>query len=410
MRGSKQRLGFTSMTRILTGLGAALGIFTGQLMAQAPVAQAAVDAAKATAPDHERLWQAYASRFISRDGRVIDPLNGDWTTSEGQSYALFFALVNNDRERFDKLFTWTQMNLAAGDLGGRLPSWSWGKAKNGNWGVLDVNSASDSDLWIAYDLIEAGRLWSDTNYALKGRELATLIARKEIATLPGFGPALLPGPVGFHLQRSYVLNPSYSPPFILDRLAVIQPAQQWADVASMLPALLERSVRGGFAMDWVLYTPGEGFTPTQANGHSIPAPTGSYDAIRVYTWVGMLAESNPAKARLLKALSGMKLYLDQHPAPPEKISSQGVPQSQPGPVGFSAALLPFLESNSDSTAVAQQLVRIQSQLDEKSNLYGTGNGSGPTYYDQNLVLFGSGWYSKRFQFGSHGELLVRWSR
>jgi endo-1,4-beta-D-glucanase Y len=393
------------MIRILTGSGMAMGLMT--------VAMAAQVAAKATmppVPDDAKLWQAYASRFISPDGRVIDPQGGDRTTSEGQSYGLFFALVNNDRALFDKLFNWTQKNLASGDLGGHLPSWSWGKSKDGHWGVLDANSASDSDLWIAYDLIEAGRLWADVNYAGKGREMVGLIGHKELVELPGFGPALLPGPVGFHVQRSFVLNPCYSPPFILERLAVIEPAQHWADAAAMLPVLLERSARRGFAMDWVIYTPGEGFSPSQANGQAIPPPMGSYDAVRVYAWIGMLPDSDPAKARLLKSVPGMEIYLSQRPAPPEKINAQGVPLEPAGPVGFSAALLPYLESNARPDSVAQQLVRIQSQLDEKSNLYGAGFGTGPTYYDQNLILFGSGWYSKRFRFGSNGELLVRWSR
>jgi endo-1,4-beta-D-glucanase Y len=360
--------------------------------------------------DHARLWHAYAHRFISNDGRVVDPQGGDRTTSEGQSYALFFALVNNDRERFDKLFAWTQSNLASNDLASHLPAWSWGKTKDGHWGVLDPNSASDSDLWIAYDLIEAGRLWKDQHYSTLGRELASLIARKEVADLPDFGPALLPGPAGFKLGRSWVLNPSYSPIFILDRLAAINPAGPWADVAAMVPSILEQSARNGFAMDWVCYTPGEGFTPCLANGKKIPPPVGSYDAIRVYTWAGMLPSSSPARAKMLKALPGMNLYLAQHSAPPEKISAQGMPSGNEGPVGFSAAVLPYLKGNSNESAVAQQLVRIKSQLDEKSNLYGPGYGTGPTYYDQNLVLFGTGWIEKSFQFGSNGELLVRWGR
>jgi endoglucanase len=356
--------------------------------------------------DSARLWQAYSARFISADGRVIDPMRNGMTTSEGQSYALFFALVNDDRPRFDRLLTWTQSNLAAGDLAGHLPAWSWGQGKDGKWGVIDPNSASDSDLWIAYDLIEAGRLWNDKHYASMGRELAGLIARREIATIPNFGPVLMPGPVGFKFPRSWVLNPSYSPLFILDRLAAIDPAGPWADVAALTPTMLDRSQRGGFAMDWVCYTPGEGFTPCQADGKKTPAPVGSYDAIRVYLWAGMLADSKPAKSRILHALPSMNYYLQHYPAPPEKISSDGTAQSQPGPVGFSAAVLPYLRGNSDEAAVAQQMVRLKSQLDEKSNLYGTS----PTYYDQNLVLFGSGWMEKRFQFGANGELLVRWSR
>jgi endoglucanase len=337
---------------------------------------------------------------------VIDPQGGDRTTSEGQSYALFFSLVNDDRGRFDKVAGWTEANLSSGDLGGHLPAWSWGHAKDGHWGVLDPNSASDSDLWIAYDLIEAGRLWHDMHYATQGRRLATLIAHRETADLPAFGPVLLPGAVGFKLPKSWVLNPSYSPLFLLNRMAAVDHAGPWADIAALLPALLERSSRGGFAMDWVSYTPGQGFTPCLPTGKKGPGVGGSYDAIRVYTWAGMLSDANASKSRLLKALPGMNLYLQQHPAPPEKINEDGNPLPGDGPVGFSGALLPYLRSIGNEQAAAQQMVRMKSQLDEKSYLYG----NSPTYYDQNLALFGTGWMEKRFQFGTNGELLVGWSR
>ena len=36
------------------------------------------------------------------------------TTSEGQSYALFFALVNDDRETFARLLDWTGGSSPAG--------------------------------------------------------------------------------------------------------------------------------------------------------------------------------------------------------------------------------------------------------------------------------------------------------
>jgi endo-1,4-beta-D-glucanase Y len=379
-------------------------LFAGLLSSQAQTSPSAPEI------DHARLWQAYANRFISNDGRVLDPQGGDRTTSEGQSYALFFSLVNNDRARFNKLLTWTESNLAANDLGSHLPAWNWGKGKDGHWGVLDPNSASDSDLWIAYDLIEAGRLWNDAHYASLGHSLAALVARREVTDMPGFGPAVLPAPVGFKLQRTWILNPAYTPLFILNRLATVEPEGPWSNVAMEIPSLLSRSDRNGFAMDWVCYTPGKGFTPCLKNGQETDQALGSYEAIRVYLWTGMLSDSNPAKASILKALPGMNIYLEKHSAPPEKVNLDGVPLNGDGPVGFSAALLPYLSSFSDQAAVAQQLARIKSQLDEKSNLYGPGYGTGPTYYDQNLVLFGSGWMEKRFQFGSSGELLVRWTR
>ena len=67
------------------------------------------------------LWESYTQHFIDEQGRVIDRSAGDRTTSEGQAYAMLFALIDNDKARFGKLLDWTQANLAGGDLTVRLP-------------------------------------------------------------------------------------------------------------------------------------------------------------------------------------------------------------------------------------------------------------------------------------------------
>ncbi len=375
---------------------AALGILL--FLAASTSAQAPTEESAAS------LWQAYAGHFLSPDGRVIDPQGGDRTTSEGQSYALFFALVNNDRARFDQLLAWTQTNLAGEHLGARLPAWEWGKRKDGSWGQIDPNSASDSDLWIAYDLIEAGRLWKAPKYAAMGRRMLPEIARRETATLSGFGPVLLPGEYGFHLQKSWILNPCYTPLFLLERLAKVDPAGPWIGIALKQPELVAQSSPGGFTMDWVSYTPGTGFAPSLESAVKSEGALGSYDAIRVYLWAGMTSAEQPARREMLKSLSGMSGYLAQHGAPPEKVNALGVPLAGDGPVGFSAAVLPFLEALGDSADATRQMQRIESQLDEKTGLYG----KVPTYYDQNLILFGVGWMQKQFRFSDSGELIVPW--
>ena len=157
-------------------------------------------------------WQQFKQHYISEQGRVIDTSSPKKiTTSEGQSYGLFFALVANDRPTFENILQWTQNNLAQGDLSARLPAWLWGmkeKDKNGKqeWGVLDTNSASDSDLWIAYSLMEAGRLWKVRSYQSLGFLLLQRIAREEVAELPGFGEMLLPGRVGFAHSPVWTVN------------------------------------------------------------------------------------------------------------------------------------------------------------------------------------------------------------
>jgi endoglucanase len=356
------------------------------------------------------LWNAYQARFIDSQGRVIDHTGGDRTTSEGQAYAMFFALVDNDRPAFDRIFSWTQANLAGNDLSTHLPSWLWGRAPDGQWKTIDPNPASDADVWMAYDLIEAGRLWNAPSYTSTGRALMSLISQREVANLNGFGPMLLPGPSGFQHNQITTLNPSYMPLFIFQRFAAVDPAGPWQQIALNIPRMLAGSARNGYAMDWITYIPGDGFypAPPMSTGNADSnVPGGSYDAIRVYLWAGMLDGTGSIRAQVLSAIPGMSTYLADHDAPPEKVSDQGIPLAQDGPVGFSAAVLPYLRAFPDSSRVsARQTVRIGRMRDAATGLYG----KDLAYYDQNLALFSTGFIEGRFRFGANGELNVEWNR
>jgi len=372
------------------------------------------------------LWDSYAARFIDGQGRVIDPQGGGRTTSEGQAYAMFFALADNDRARFDLLLSWTQANLAGGSLRTSLPAWLWGRGSDGSWKTLDTNSASDADVWMAYTLVEAGRLWRQPSYTGLGRAMMARIAQSEVADLPGFGPMLLPGPVGFQHDspgntpsrngrapalRTWTLNPSYVPVFLFERLAVVDPGGPWQRIALNIPRFLQMSARHGFAMDWVEYIPGDGFYPALAHpgppqpGKDPETPLGSYDAIRVYLWAGMI-DSPKTRSEVLNAVPGMSAYLANHDAPPEKVSDQGIPLEQDGPVGFSAAVLPYLRAFPHMERPgAQQTVRMSRQKDASTGLYGRDL----AYFDQNLALFATGFVDGRFRFGPGGELKVEWT-
>ena len=87
------------------------------------------------------------------------------TTSEGQSYGCSSRWSRTTARPSTGCSHWTRTNLAGNQFDAqnvRLPAWQWGKKPDGSFGVLDPNSASDSDLWIAYDLLQAGRLWHDS--------------------------------------------------------------------------------------------------------------------------------------------------------------------------------------------------------------------------------------------------------
>jgi endoglucanase len=349
------------------------------------------------------LWESYTRYAIDDQGRVVDRSAQDHTTSEGQAYAMFFALVANDRVRFDKLLSWTQVNLAGGDLMQRLPAWSWGKGPDGAWKVLDPNPASDADLWIAYSLLEGGRLWHEPRYEKLGTVIAIRIAHLEVAYVPGLGTTLLSGAVGFHPNDStWVLNPSYMPPFILTRFSNAIPLGPWNAVQSSLERILAQGSGDGFAMDWV--SAGTGVRPCPPPDKADALAVGSYDAIRVYLWLGISDPSAPRIRELLAAVSGMAAYMKSHTVPPEVVDSSGRILSINAPPGFSAAIVPYLQVIGMRTQARAQMERLASSKNPAMGLYGRT----PVYYDQNLALFSTGWLEKRYGFDRDGRLRVKW--
>ena len=363
------------------------------------------------------LWEAYAGRFLDAQGRVIDHTAEDRTTTEGEAYAMFFALVANDPERFGKLLDWTEDNLAQGDLTLHLPAWSWGKASDGSWHVLDPHPAADADLWMAYSLEEAGRLWHVERYEKLGKLMADRVAQQEVVLIPGVGSTMIPGAEGFHPdQQTWYLNPSYLPPSLLAYFSHQEPQAPWGQVLESLPAVV--GTTNGFAMDWVKagpagvhpsLTPDADARSQRANAQSSngqeSTPLGSFDAIRVYLWLGLADPKTPGVRESLHNLEGMATYLQGHLTPPRVIQADGAVTNADGPPGFSAAVIPYLHALGLEKLEQVQSDRLAATQDTKSGLYGHDRA---WYYDQNLAMFESGWAEHRYRFEADGKLRVKW--
>ncbi len=343
-------------------------------------------------------WQSFKSGLLNEGGRVVDGSTPrKQTVSEGQAYALFFALVANDRKTFDKILEWTEKNLAKGDLTSHLPAWLWGRRDDGSWGVLDNNSASDADLWIVYALGEAGRLWGERRFVALSSLLASRILREETADLPGLGPTLLPAPRGFHTRKNaWRLNPSYLPMQLMDWLSSRSPDPTWQRISESSQRILLESAPQGFSPDWTVYEDSKGFRIDSAGAEK---GAGGYNAIRVYLWAGMLAPDAPAQPRLLAAFAPMASFIARHGYPPESVNIITGVANGPGPSGFSAALLPFLAARGDSVALQGQRDRLTARPPRPD-----------AYYEQVLSLFAHGWMEGRYHFTKNGTLLPSWQK
>lgn len=332
-------------------------------------------------------WQQFRQELISADGRVIDySSEARITTSEGQSYAMFFALVANDRVTFDSLLDWTANNLTPDGLEKALPAWSWGRNEE-QWVILDSNNASDADLWMAYSLLEAGRIWKDAAYSELGVRMLWRSAAGSVRNLPGLGLMLLPADKGFEPNGQWRLNPSYLPLQILERFTQIDGV--WREIAANSITLLRESAPLGYAPDWVDWT-GQGVEFTGSGSK------GSYDAIRVYLWLGMLPENFPQRSSLLKHFQPMATYYLQHGKMPEAVDVQSGEFTGEGPAGFRAALLPYLMTSPEQPGVAELLAVGRKQLQQPAEK--------TAYYNQVLSLFTDGWLQGFYRFDKNGFL------
>lgn len=343
------------------------------------------------------LWEAYLVRFFQADGRILDSgINPNTTSSEAQTYTLFMSLVTNDRLRFDIILNWIEAQLAQKSLRRNLPGWNWGKRSDGEWTLLDDNSASDADLWLAYTLFQAGMLWNEPRYTNIAYAVLSQIKHAEMSKLPGFGKMLVPAPKGFKEHNKWRINPSYLPLQLFRYFQTVDPSGPWAEFSVNTIRLFQTFPRH-LAPDWAIYRNQEGWTYKENQWLY-----GSYDAIRTYLWAGMLNQSDPAKTQLLDSLSGMLQVLKITQVPPHKINIVTGDFETGAPTGFSAAIMPFLKSQNEKEMLHMQLQAIDEKF--KNKLIG----ENPRYYDQILSLFGLGWYEGYFSFNLDGSLKTAW--
>lgn len=335
-------------------------------------------------------WANFKTVFIDSNGRVIDPSDANelYTTSEGQSYAMFFALVAGNQSTFAQLVSWTDKNMANGHFGKELPGWKWGHLSDGHWGLFDTNSASDADLWMTYSLLEAGRLWNNPQWTKLGHELGKTILDKE-TVMTATGRILLPGRVGFNAgPNQWRLNPSYWPMQILRYLKDNGADHRWNELLKgTIKVNRAISIWSG-APDWFIYDAKKGVSLDNKT-----SSLGSYNAIRVYLWSGMLDKKSSDYEYYWKQFRPIYVRVASINSAPEEINVSSGGFSENGPVGFLASFYPGLLNIEPIAQSDQQYTAIKTLL-QKSH----------SYYNQVLSLFSMGWYEHRFQFNQQGIL------
>jgi len=246
-------------------------------------------------------WQAYKTRFLLPEGRIIDTANGDVSHTEGQGWGMFLAVQFDDHRAFDKIWQWTEANLARPDIA--LNAWRYDPQAQPP--VADDNNATDGDLFVAWSLQLAADRWGEDRYAQRSDAIRGAIRDNLIDNVGGY-QVLLPGLEGFRHDTFANINLSYWVIPALRDFAARYPDEPWQVVIDSGRQLLERAQFGSHELpaDWLrLQTSGE-LTPAE----DWP-PRFGFENIRTplyFTWGG---------ARNVDTLENIARFWDQ-PTPP----------------------------------------------------------------------------------------------
>ncbi len=336
----------------------------------------------------KQSWDAYQSRFIQADGRVIDFKADQITTSEGQAYAMLRAVWQGDRATFDRVFGWARNNLNAGVRSDSLWAWKWGKAGDGNWKVLDRAFASDADEDAALALIIASRTWGDAQYLADARQ--TLADLWNHGSLAVGGRRFLLGGDTLCQGRTCRINPSYYAPYAYRIFAKNDAAHDWAQLVDTSYFLLDANAQmtaTKLPSDWVLLD-------TATGALSLGSATDSrysYDAFRVHWRIaldGVLSGEPRARSYLDRSLATLGDRWKKDGKIPAVIAADGSAVVNFEALEMVAAVMPGFQGSANDVADAMNR-RVQ----------GTFNagfwGDRDAYYLQNWAWFGTALYERQ---------------
>lgn len=238
----------------------------------------------------KELWEAYKTEYLEPDTyRTLDKQRDYITTSEGQSYTMLRAALQDDKEIFDKSWEWTYDILKRKD--DNLFAWIFGERKDGSYGVLTElggeNTATDGDTDIALALLFAYGRWNDFEYYRQAKLIIQDLWEKSVITIND-KPYILANNLEKNSVNSYALiNPSYLSPYAYRIFARVDLDNPWMSVVNTSYEILNLSTQSkldkpssaNLPPDWVYIDKTTGELVTEPLNASLTTNF-SYDAIR----------------------------------------------------------------------------------------------------------------------------------
>jgi endo-1,4-beta-D-glucanase Y len=227
--------------------------------------------------DEQSAWDAWKTRFLASDGRVIDDLQGGVSHSEGQGYGVLLAQAFGDRAAFDRIEAWTREHLLIRN--DKLMAWRWtpGDRPGAAPSDRDWHTATDGDLFRAWALMRAEVFsgWGARQQVVDGiaADIVDLCLKPD-PRAPG-EVVLTPGAEALSEPERLLFNPSYIMPRALRELGIYANQVDLVRAADHGETILAELAATGLVPDWTLITR-DGFARPEGFGTNH-----GYDALRV---------------------------------------------------------------------------------------------------------------------------------
>lgn len=332
-------------------------------------------------------YDFYKQKFMSSDGRIIDYDRNDITTSEGQSYMLLRSVIIGDKEIFNLVYQWTKNNLQRDD---KLFAWLWGKNSNGEYKILDENSASDADVDIAFTLILAYEKWGDLKYMEEAIPVINSIWNNETKRINSH-LILMPG-VEQTSSDKIEINPSYFSPYAFRYFQKYDDTHDWTCLIDSSYYYLDKvmnKTETGLPPNWFLIE-------NEATGGQIVFENSersdfSYDAIRVFIRV-YLDYARTGEKRALPILEKSKFFIAKWNESKKFYTNyqmNGKLRNKEEFIGSMAVLIPVISMYDGVAATEMYKDKIEPYFRNKQYWEAKHD-----YYGKNLLWFGCYLYNK----------------
>ncbi|MGI5826521.1 MAG: glycosyl hydrolase family 8 [Patescibacteria group bacterium] len=172
-------------------------------------------------------WEYFKGNFIINWGQVIDPSEGEVTTSELQGQTLLRAVWEDDQTTFDNVWQWTKNHLQYRQQD-KLLSFLWEK-QGSEYKLGDFRSSSKADQDIALALLFAHKQWGNETYLNEAKEIISDIWEQEVKLIGG--RYILIAGTDRREKEGFLVNPSAFAPATYRIFAEVDKTHPWKKLA-----------------------------------------------------------------------------------------------------------------------------------------------------------------------------------